>query len=163
MLRCPPPAPAGRGATEPDQDLLLGLRLSQAGETGLPGDCICHRLSWGWCLGAEPVCLQRQGKERQLQHPRVWVRRFNVLTHSHFFARFFVFLPCRSAPTLSSPLTAGERAPVLLGKVPALVEWVSEGPANCQSPERWGRGGNSFSSASLSHPSPLQRDMTPHL
>lgn len=105
MFRCP--SPVWRGATEPDQDLLLGLRLSQAGETGLPGNCICHRLSWGWSLRAEPVCVcsVTERRDNYSSHEPGCTSPMSSHTLTLFF---FFFLLCRSAPTLSSPLTAGE-------------------------------------------------------
>lgn len=137
MLHCLPPVPAGRGAMVPDQDLLLGLRLSR--EPGLP---------WGLYL---PQALLGQSQSVCAVAPQdsysIHVHQSNIFTHTFTHT---LFSPAGQVPTLPSPRTAGERSPVLLDKVPAAV-WDDWGACSYHSPERWGRRGTGSSSNSLTH------------
>ena len=130
----PDPAPAGKGATVPDQDLLLGLRLSRAGELGLPWELYLPQALLGWCRGGDPVCVcsVTQQRDNYSIHMPACTSSASSHTPTHLFSP-----PCRPAPTLTSPLTAGERPPVLLGKVPALVE---DGQGSCRLSKPWATG-----------------------
>lgn len=128
----------GGGPWYQTRTCFLGSDCHCPGSRVSPGDCICHRPSWG------------RASQYVQCHPRTTTASMCLSApvqypHAHIHPHLLV--PAGRVPTLPSPMTAGERSSVPLDKVPAAVGE----PAGYQSPERWGRGGIGSSSNSLTH------------
>lgn len=115
-LSCAPlPAPGAsrEGAMVPDQDLLLGLRLSLSREPGLPWGLRLPQALLGQSQAACAVSAQ--------DNYSICVPECTAPISSHTHSPTPFSFPAGQLPTLPSPMPAGERSPVPLGKVPAAV------------------------------------------
>lgn len=128
----------------PDQDLLLGLRLSLSREPGLPWGLYLPQALLGQ---SQSVCAVSAQDNCSIHMPECTSPTPHTHIHPHPF-----FFPCRTGPHLTQPNDCSREVLVLCPWTRSQLQFGMAGePAGHQSPERWGRGGTGSSSDPLTH------------